>query len=121
MIENNFGKLGATQVEALAKAEPLIDAILKAQDDIDYEAFCANFEDGLRTNITQNDFEQNARNIQATMGKLKEKNFLTTLTRQGMIGLVYKCKFDASPDDFILTFTLNDQDAPLKASGIWIS
>lgn len=121
MIENNFGKLGATQIEALAKAEPLVDAILKAQDEVDYEAFCANFEGGMRTNITKSDFEQNAQHILSTMGKIKEKKFLTTLNRQGMIGLIYKCKFDGSPDDFIITFTLNDQVEPLKASGIWIS
>lgn len=121
MIENNFGQLGATQDEALAKVEPMIDGILKAQDDIDYDAFCSFFEGGLRTQITKPDFEKNAQNIQQTMGKLKEKQFLTTLNRQGMIALIYKCRFDGSDDDFTITFTINDKLDDLKASGIWIS
>ncbi len=121
MIKDNFGKLGKTQEEALAKIEPVLDAILKAQDEIDYEGFCASFEDGLRAKITKQDFESNAQSIQSTMGKLKEKQFLTTLTRKGMVGLIYKCKFEDTDDDFTITFTINDQVDPPKASGIWIS
>ncbi|NVJ90707.1 MAG: hypothetical protein HWE34_03565 [Methylocystaceae bacterium] len=121
MMENNFGKLGNTQEEALATVEPMVSGILKAQDDGDYNAFCSFFEDGLREQITEQDFMNNQQSIQSTMGNLAEKEFLTTLQRNGMVGLLYKCRFDGSKDDFIVTITIDDKKEPLKASGIWIS
>ena len=119
-MENNFGKLG-TQEEALAKVAPIVDGILQAQDDADYEKFCSFFEGALKQNITKGDFEQNANQIHSKMGKLKEKAFVTSMVRSTLIGFVYKCKFDGSPDDFLVTITINDNSDPLMATGIWIS
>ncbi len=120
-MENYFGKLGTDPVAALAKATPIVDGILKAQDDADYETFCSFFEGALKQNITKPDFEKNAAQIHKTMGKLKEKQFVTSMKRQGLLGLVYKCKFTGTDDDFIITITLNDSSDPLMATGIWIS
>lgn len=120
-MDNYFGKLGTDPVVAMAKATPIVEGILKAQDDGDYEAFCSFFEGPLAQNVTKEDFHKNQQNIQQTMGKLKEKKFVTSMKRQGLLGLVYKCKFTGTDDDFIITITLNDSSDPLKATGIWIS
>jgi len=120
-MENYFGKLGNTQEEALTKAEPIVDGILKAQDNGDFDAFCSYFEGALKQNITAQDFQKNQQNIQNSMGNLRAKTFVTSLKRDGLLGLVFKCKFSKSEDDFMVTITLNDSADPLKATGIWIS
>ncbi len=120
-MQNNFGKLGTTQEEALTKATPVVEGILKAQDAGDYEGFCSFFEGALKQNITKEDFLKNQQNIQNSMGTLEEKVFVTSLLRDGLIGLVYKCKFSNSEDDFMVTITINDKSDPIKATGIWIS
>lgn len=120
-MEHYFGALGKDPIEALAKVTPLVDAIMKAQDEGDYDAFVANFEDAMKEAVSKSDFEANSAQIKSTMGALKEHNFVCTLKRQGMLALVYKCIFDGSEDDFLITITVNDQTQPVKAAGIWIS
>jgi len=120
-MENYFGKLGGTQEEALAKAEPIVAGILKAQDEGDYEAFCSFFEGPLAQNVSKADFQKNQQHIVSTMGTLKEKMFVTSMKRADLIGLVYKCKFTETDDDFMVTITINDNSDPIKSTGIWIS
>lgn len=120
-MENNFGKLGANQIEALQKAQPIVDGILKAQDEGDYDTFCSYFEGALKQNITKEDFHKNQQNIANSMGKVIKTHFVTSLKRAGLVGLVYKCKFSKSDDDFMVTITINDNSDPLMATGIWIS
>lgn len=120
-MENYFGKLGKDQIEALSKASPIVDGILKAQDDADYEGFCAFFEGPLAQNVTKSDFLKNQQHIAQSMGKLVDKKFVTSIKRGDLVGLVYKCRFNGSEDDFMITITLNDSSDPLKATGIWIS
>jgi len=120
-MENYFGDLGTSQEEALKAVAEIIDGILKAQDDGDYEAFCSYFEPTLREKITAEAFSANQVQIQASMGKLLEKEFVTSLKRDGLIGLVYKTKFSETDDDFMVTITLNDKVSPVIATGIWIS
>ncbi|SCA57374.1 conserved hypothetical protein [Candidatus Terasakiella magnetica] len=119
-MENYFGKLGTSQEEALTRVTPIVDSILKAQDEGDYEGFCASFEAALKNNITKDDFLRNQQNIVKTMGTLAKKEFLTTIHRDGQIGFIYKARFSVSENDFIITITFNDEDKP-KACGIWIS
>lgn len=120
-MDNYFGKLGNDQIEALQKAEPIVSGILKAQDEGDYDGFCSFFEGALKQNITKEDFLNNQQNILKTMGKLHSKKFLCSLKRDGLIGLVYKARFDRNDDDFMVTITLNDKSDPVMATGIWIS
>ena len=119
-METYFGKLGANQVEALAKVGPVVTSILKAQDEGDYEGFCSSFEATIKNNITEADFLQNQQNIVNSMGVLAEKEFLTTMKRDQLIGFIYKMRFSKSDNDFIVTITFLDEEKP-KASGIWIS
>lgn len=120
-MENYFGKLGTTQEEALKKVTPIIEGILKAQDDVNYDDFCSFFEDALKEKITPEMFVTNQQNMIANMGKIADTEFVTSLKRAGMIGLVYKAKFTNNEDDFVITITINDETEPLKATGIWIS
>ncbi|WP_135080251.1 DUF3887 domain-containing protein [Terasakiella sp. SH-1] len=119
-METYFGKLGNNEKEALTRVSPIVDSILKAQDEGDYDGFCASFEATLKDNITKDDFLRNQKNIGKTMGTLAEKHFLTTIHRDGRIGFIYKARFTKSKNDFIITITFNDEEKP-KASGIWIS
>jgi hypothetical protein len=120
-MENHFGKLGNDQIQALQKAQPIVNGILKAQDDGDYDAFCAYFEGPLKQNITRDDFHKNQQNIANSMGHVIKTHFVTSLKRTGLVGLVYKCKFSKSDDDFMVTITFNDTVNPPMATGIWIS
>ena len=121
IMENYFGKLGATQEQALARAVPMVDGLIKAQDDGEYELFCSFFEDAIKEAVTPEDFANNCQQILETMGTVVEKEFITSLKRNGRPALVFKMKYSNTDEDFLVTITFNDELTPAKAEGIWIS
>lgn len=120
-MENYFGKLGATEEQALVRAIPIVTGLLKAQDDGDYELFCSFFEESIKEGVTPDAFVNNRQQILETMGTVVEKQFIASLKRNGRPALVFKTKYSDTDEDFLVTITFNDELTPAKAEGIWIS
>jgi len=120
-MENYFGKLGATQEQALQRAVPMVEGLLKAQDDGEYELFCSFFEEAIKEAVTPDAFTNNRQQILETMGSVVEIEFITSLKRNGRPALVFKTKYSDTDEDFLVTITFNDELIPAKAEGIWIS
>jgi hypothetical protein len=106
---------GPARAEDDAAAQSLFDRMLAAQDAKDYEAFIANADDQLRSQLTRDQFEAASDVLKTNaQGGTREVTFLGELNQSGYEIYLYRLRFKAG--DLLGTMTL-DKDG--KVAGIW--
>ncbi len=99
----------------------LTEGYLKAQNERDFQLFKSLFDDAVHDEVKKKKFYKSQALIQEESGNITSVHFISTLKKDGKIWLLFKTCFDASLDEYLLTFVINEDETKPKALGIWLS
>lgn len=119
-MENYFGNFG-TETEAKALLLPLIDQLLTAQVQGDYETFCNLFADSFRENNDEASFHHNHQGLLMNLGQLKSQEFLASLNRDGQPSVLIVATFEKTENHVLITVVFNNDKENPKIDGLWFN
>jgi hypothetical protein len=98
-----------SDAEILSIANPLMDNLMDASTQVDYERHIRDFTDRLKAQLSKERFECVCREYQSTKGFFTERVFATLFRRPDSIAIVWKQCFTKQIGEFVAEMVLVQQ------------
>lgn len=111
----DFNKL--TDTEILDIANPLMDNIVAATEEADYEKLSKYFTNRLKSVVTKEAFEKQLSNN--NLGKFGKRELLTIIHKNNSIFVLWKQWFTESEDEFLAEIVIVNKDGQYLVDHDW--
>ena len=111
-MNSYFKQFGSNKEEALNNLLPLVNLVIDAHVEGDYEKFGSVCSKRFLSQVTKDNFDRANQHFQPQMGAIIAKTLLTAIKQRGQTVLVYVAKFSNTEDDVLIRIALckeNDQ------------
>lgn len=107
--------------EGIVKAvgESIVEDILKAGNEMNYQAFSQDFSQEMIKSLGNNMFEKLIQGFESRIGKYESKEFVKLEYNKPYIALVYKAKYTHEPGGVMVRVVLEKLDNEYVVSGLF--
>ena len=111
-----------TDAEILAYAEPFLDNIIEASNDIDYEKFSRDFSKSMKAAFSKKEFIEQQTAFQETYGKTGEnREFIRCLRRKEGVSILWVTNFEKLGGEVLAAMKIDEEDGEMKVFVVRIS
>lgn len=112
--------LGTDDAAVLLAATPLIDNILNAMKQDDYNAFIRDFSPDMKAAMTKDKFREGQDRMRTSAGNLVSKKYLGFLNRDNLTVALWKATFDKNSSEVLIRLSVDKQkEGNLLVAGLW--
>ena len=109
-----------TDAEVLAVATPIMDNLMDASTQIDYERHVRDFTDRARSTLTAERLRQICEAYQREKGFFGERELLAILRRPHSVLLVWKQRFTKAPGQYLAEMVLVEKDGRVLVDHVMV-
>lgn len=99
-----------SEAEILAVVDPIMDNLMDASTEIDYERHIQDFTDRLKIVLSKERLEWICHDYQNTKGFFAQREFVAVFRRPESVAVVWKQSFTQQAGDFVAEMVLVQQD-----------
>ena len=99
-----------TDPEILSIADPIMDNLMEASTQIDYERHIRDFTDRAKSTLTKAWLESICREYQGSKGFFARREFVAIFRRPDSVAIVWKQYFTRQPGEFVAELVLVEKD-----------
>jgi hypothetical protein len=111
--------VGTEDSQVKAVAEPILNNLLTAFQDGNYAQYARDFDEARREAIPEVKFRQVRDDLREKLGELKSKKYLGFLNQQPHTIVLWKARFDATPNDVLIKLVLSKRQDKVVVAGLW--
>lgn len=119
-MNSYFKPFGSNKEEALTNLLPLVNVVIDAHVEGDYEKFSSVCSKRFLSQVTKDNFDRANQHFQPQMGAIIAKTLLTAIKQRGQTVLVYVAKFSNTEDDVLIRIALCKENDEAKIDWIVI-
>ena len=110
-----------TEENAEALGQPILDSVLKAHAESDYELLTKFFSKDLKGVLTEETFREAIQNELSTYGKVSSTTYLGHLNRKGELQLLWKVSYAKGKEDILWELYLGEVENSdgVEVLGLW--
>ena len=90
----------------LAVADPIMDNLMEASTDIDYERHTRDFTERAKSVLSRPAFQSICKQYQSTKGFFAERAFVAAFRRPDSVAVVWRQTFTAMPGEYVAEMVL---------------
>jgi len=113
--------LEMSESEILAIAEPIMDNLMQASTDIDYEKHVRDFSDNMKGIVTKENFEQQCKSYQKVLGYFAERELMGLIRKTTDVRIFWKQRYTISGNEYLAFLHLMVQDGDIKVVNVSVS
>lgn len=98
-----------SEAEILSVANPLMDNLMDASTQVDYERHIRDFSDRLKAQLSKERLADICWEYQSTKGFFSDREFVTLFRRPDSIALIWKQRFTKQAGEFVAEMVLIQQ------------
>ena len=98
-----------SDAEILSVANPMMDNLMDASTQVDYNRHIRNFSDRLKAQLPKERLERICQEYQSTKGFFSDREFVTLFRRPDSIALIWKQRFTKQTGEFVAEMVLIQQ------------
>ncbi|WDE07853.1 hypothetical protein SG34_013780 [Thalassomonas viridans] len=111
-----------SDAEILAIANPFLDNIIQASNELDYEKFSRNLSGNMKNAFSENDFVQQQTAFQQQFGKISEdREFIRCIRRQQSVSVLWVTSFEKLDGEVLAAMQIDEEDGEMKIFTVRIS
>ncbi|MEO1685387.1 MAG: hypothetical protein AAFS06_19275 [Cyanobacteria bacterium J06631_12] len=95
--------------EILKVANPIMNNLMEASTDIDFEKHTKDFSDRIKKNFTKEDFQKQCQGYQSKLGIFADREFMGTTRHDKLVNVYWKQRLSKTEDEFLATLSLSQQ------------
>lgn len=103
-----------SEQEIVQIATPLMDNLMQASTDIDYEQHVRDFSDRLKPHISKSGFEKMCCHYQADIGTFKARELIAVFRRPDSAALVWRQFMSLSAGEYVAEMVLVHENGQYK-------
>ena len=96
--------------EILKIANPIMDSLMDASTNNDYERHIRDFSDRIKENFKQEEFQRQCEDYRSKWGVFIARNFIGTTKHKNFINVYWKQQFSNTDDEFLAILTLSQKN-----------
>lgn len=96
--------------EILTIADPIMDALLQASTDLDYEKHIRDFTERAKGVLSKEWFDIVCREYQSTKGFFGRREFIALFRRPDSVVVIWKQSFTQQPGDYVAEMVLVEEN-----------
>ena len=108
-----------TEKTAEQIGQPILDNMLKAHRESDYELLTELFSEDLKLVLTEDIFKEAIQNELSTYGKVSSTTYLGHLKRKGELQLLWKVSYAKDKEDILWELYLGQVEGKVEVLGLW--
>jgi len=101
-------------------ADQFTESMLTGINEKDYTSFSANFDQKMKSSLTESQFRLLSQSVKQKLGNYVSKELVTTETREPFTIFTYKVKFVKEAAAITVRTVLTEEDARLLVVGFWL-
>ncbi len=98
-----------SEAEILSVANPLMDNLMDASTQVDYERHIRDFSDRLKAQLNKERLTDICQEYQSTKGFFADREFVTLFRRPDSIAIIWKQRFTKQAGEFVAEMVLIQQ------------
>lgn len=110
-------KLDISQVRGYS--DSIVENILEAVNEDDYEKYSADFNDTMKDALTKDVFISQNKIVKNKIGSYVSKDFGMAQREKDYIVVLYKAKFTKEPKDVIVKIVYENNNGNIKVAGLF--
>ena len=87
--------------EIMGKVTPIMDNLMDASTEIDYEKHVRDFSDNMKSIVTKEELEKQCKAYQATLGVFTKRELVGIFRKKGDVRVFWKQWYSKSDDEFL--------------------
>ena len=104
-----------SDAEILAYAEPFLDNIIEASNELDYVRFSRNLSDSFKNAFTEQEFIAQQAACLEKFGKIsKNREFIRCIRRQQSVSVLWVSAFEKLDGEVLAAMQLDEEDGEMK-------
>lgn len=107
--------------EIMAIADPIMDNLMQASTDVDYERHVRDFSPRLREIVTKENLERQCREYQSELGYFSKREFVGIFRRRSDVRIFWRQWYTKSDDEFIAFIHLIDNTGKPEVANVSVS
>ncbi len=111
--------IGETNESVSNIAEPLLDNILEAFAENDYEKYSKDFDATLKESISEKKFFEVDEHFEGALGNYLSREYLGHLVKGKMSVVLWKARYDRSEDDVLIKLVVSKREDKYLVTGLW--
>lgn len=113
--------LEMSEEEVLAIAEPIMDNLMQASTDIDYERHVRDFSDNMKGIVTEENFEQQCKSYQKVLGFFGDRELMGIIRKTTDVRIFWKQWYTISNNEYLAFLHLMVRDGDIKVVNVSVS
>jgi hypothetical protein len=111
-----------TDEEILSIANPFLDNIIDASNEINYEKFARDLSKNLKNQFSETDFVEQQKVFQEKFGKItKNREFIRCLRRKQSVSILWVTSFEKVDGEVLAAMQIDEEDGEMKVLVVRIS
>jgi len=98
-----------SDAEIRSVAEPIMNNLMDASTEIDYDRHVRDFTDRLKNRLSREQLERICQDYQSTKGYFADREFVAVFRRPDSVAVVWKQHFTKQPGEFVAEMVLVQQ------------
>ncbi|NVK22308.1 MAG: hypothetical protein HWD86_07295 [Kangiellaceae bacterium] len=87
--------------EVMTIVDPIMDNLMEASSKIDHQQHIRDFSDNMRTIVSKDNFEQQCRDYQQSLGFFAERELLGIIKKRKDVRIFWRQFYTLSPDQYV--------------------